>query len=66
MKHYFRLTRTDCALLAANLLAFGALFVLIVLKGASGTLVFLAIGAGLAAAGKLGVAYHRASKSVPS
>lgn len=62
MKHYFQLTRLDCALLVANLLAFGALLVLIALKGANGPLVFLAVGAGLAATAKLGQAYLRASK----
>ena len=63
MKQHFQLTRLDCALLVANLLAFGACLVLIALKGANGPLVFLTVGAGLAAAAKLGMAYHRASKS---
>jgi hypothetical protein len=63
MKKQFQLTRLDCALLVTNLLALGACLVLIALKGANGPLVFLTVGTGLAAAAKLGMAYHRASKS---
>jgi hypothetical protein len=63
MKPHFQLTRLDCAFLVTNLLAFGACLVLMALKGPNGPLIFLTLGAGLAALAKLGKAYCRQAKT---
>jgi hypothetical protein len=66
MKRHLHFSRFDCAILVVNLLAFGALLVLLTLKGANVELVLLTTGAGLTAAAKLASAYWCGSKAAPT